>query len=662
MFRTRSSPQTSSVMERSEFEQWRSKEVARLLALVETERRYYQEIVAALPVALAVLSGDKSLVWANRSFRRLFGLRAEDVRRKEISQLIPIPALAEWIDGTRSQGAVMALEVAGQPARLAAIPVRTADDDGDGETLLMLELGVLGAAQNLAPGSKLEITAASPSALVPADLPAIVWTADAESTDFRTVAGAAEEFLGYPLSHWMDRPGFFEERIHPDDRASVMEVYRHLLERGGDGSAEFRAITASGQSFWCRESIRVKLADGVPLGITGVLTDISRRKQMEQQLLSTGRLEAVQALAGRLAHDLNNPLMIIHGYSEELLESLEPSHPLRGDAQEIVTATSRISALTGKLTELTRKQAQPAQPVNVGDLMGSLQSRLAQVAGKARVEMIPTSSPVWANADSAQLGDVILILASAQLDTALDRTRLAVSCDIDRISERLPIAPLPAGLYARITLRDDGRGLDATQLAAVFDPVLHPSKPEGLDLARAHSLIRQWGGDIACSSERQQGTSFSVYLPVPDLHSQEPVGAAAAAVQPQPVPAVEPERETILVVDDEAGIRGLMRKILKRERYVVIEAASAEDALQKAAEHGGTIHLLLTDVMLPGMLGPELARKLYALDPTLKVLYISGYTQDESVRAGEYPPGARFLPKPFTLGALLGKVRETLDS
>lgn len=646
-------------MERSEFEQWRSKEVARLLSLVETERRYYQEIVAALPVPLAVLAADHSIVWANRSFRRLFNLRAEDVRRREIDKILPIPEFSAWIDAARAQSAgpaVMALEIAGEPARLAAMPIRSSEDE-DGETLLMLEIGVTAAA----PVSATPQVTAPTGPLVPPDLPAIVWTADAESTDFRTVAGAAEEFLGYPISHWMNRPGFFEERIHPDDRASVMDLYRHLLKRGGDGSAEFRAVTASGQSFWCRESIRVKVAEGVPFGITGVLTDVSRRKQLEQQLLSSGRLEAVQKLAGRLAHDLNNPLMIINGYSEELLESLEPAHPLRNDAQEIVTATNRIAGVTAKLTDLTRKQAQASQAVNVADLLGSLQSRLTQAASGARVEFVPVRTPVLANANEAQLAEAILTLAAPTRDSAMDRTRLTVSCAIEKIAERMPIATLPTGLYAAITLRDDGRGMEPTELAGVFDPVLNPAKPEGLVYAKVHSLIRQWGGDIGCSSELHQGTSFTIYLPAAGESLAEPE-ETGPVVQPEPAPVPEPERETILVVDDEAGIRGLMRKILKRERYVVIEAATAEEALQKAAEQGGPIQLLLTDVMLPGMLGPELARKLYATDPKLKVLYISGYTQDESVRAGEYPPGARFLAKPFTLGALLGKVRETLDA
>jgi DNA-binding response OmpR family regulator len=164
-------------------------------------------------------------------------------------------------------------------------------------------------------------------------------------------------------------------------------------------------------------------------------------------------------------------------------------------------------------------------------------------------------------------------------------------------------------------------------------------------MALAHSLVRQWGGTIAFESEPRRGSSFTILLPCGEAPAPEP----------------EPTRESILVVDDEAGIRGLMRKILRRERYDVVEAGSAEEALAVAAARAKPFELLLTDVMLPGMLGPDLARKMQEGQASLKVLFISGYTEDEAVRAGEHMTGARFLPKPFTLGALLGKVRETLD-
>lgn len=645
------------MLERTEFEQWRSKEVARLLALVETERRYYQEMVAQLPVPLAVLTSDGSIAWANRSFRRAFNLRGEDLRRKGVEQLLPGAAegWSEWIGATQ-RGTVPAprfVEISGQPARLAAVPMRNTEDEMEFEALLVVEMGAV------EPGPQGD--------LVPPDLPAILWTADAESTDFRTVSGAAEEFLGYPISHWLDRAGFFEERIHPDDRPNVMQLYQSLLARGGDGSAEFRAVTASGHAFWCRESIRVASAGGTPRGITGVLTDITRRKQLEQQLLSGTRLDATQALAGRLAHDLNNPLMIIHGYGEEMLQSLGPINPLRSDAQEILHAAGRISGVAGKLTEFARKPAQTAAKIDAAACLANLKSRLVEAAGpRVTLELTTPTHPMWALADADQLAEVILILASHTREGTQDRTRLTVTCSIDTIAERLPLATLPPGPYVRIALRDDGRGIESSKLAAIFDPSIEPANTGGLAMPRAHNLVRHWGGDIACSSEPNRGSEFSIFLASADWPAAMLPSVTASAPEPEPepepIPEPEPLRETILIVDDEAGIRGLMRKILKREHYNVIEAANAEDALKEAAAFQGPIHLLLTDVMLPGILGPELARKMYALDTTLKVLYISGYTQDERVRTGEYPPGARFLAKPFTLSALLEKVRETLDA
>jgi len=211
--------------------------------------------------------------------------------------------------------------------------------------------------------------------------------------------------------------------------------------------------------------------------------------------------------------------------------------------------------------------------------------------------------------------------------------------------------PLAPGKYAHITVNDDGPEMDAAQAAGVFEPVLSktgesvPAAATGLALARAYSIVHQWGGDIAFSSEPGHGSTFAIYLPL-----VEPEGAPAKQTEAQPggKPA------TILVVDDETGIRELIRRILLRERYRVLEAGSAEQALNIA--QGQSIDLLITDVMLPGIHGPELARRMQQTAPRLKTLFISGYTGEENV-----PAGARFLAKPFTLGSLLEKVRAALE-
>ena len=636
-------------MERTDFEQWKAKEVARLLALVETERRYYQEMVAVLPVPLVVLSSDRSVVSANRAFRQTFGVRMEDLRRKSIEQLIPSAELVERIRDVHTHGADnrdLAIELEQRSLRVSIVPIRNWDDEGEAETLLMIQDVTAFASP---------IPASSPTQ--EADVPAIVWQADPATLAFKSVGGAAERILGFPPAHWIETDRFFSERIYSEDRTATLEFYQSAIERGGDATAEFRVSSATGQVIWCREVIRV-----TKTAITGVLTDITQRKQLEQQLLTAERTGALQALASRLAHDLNNPLMIITGYGEEMLHTLQPEDPLRGDVQHILGATERISGITGQLLGYTRRLAGPPQPVDVSALLVSMRDRIAQAAG-ATVEISPADWPVWASADPAQLETIIASLVAPR-DDAAERTRVAVSCGNDAIFEQMPGATLRTGLYACLRISDDGPGLDPEKRAAIFEAVLAPKDSTAPSLARAYANIRAWGGDIAFSSE-PHGSVFTIYLPQaePVQPAAEPVALVVEAppVEPPAPEQVEHLRETILLVEDEAGIRALVRKILRRERYNVLEAGSAEEALSLAESEQGRVNLLLTDMMLPGMGGRELAEEMRRSIPELKVLYVSGYTEDESVRAGAFPPGSKFLQKPFTLSVLVGKVREALD-
>ena len=584
-------------MERADLGPWSAQDVARLLALLEAQLGYYREIAAGLPIPVAAVSKDRSLLWTNRAFRKRFGTRVPDRGFTEI-------------------------------------PMRAWHDEDQSETLLVLE-----------PPQQLS---AFPGAGVPSDLPAIVWQADAATLEFQSVQGDAEGMFGYPASNWLGRPEFFEERIHPDDRAATMALYRRVLSAGGEASSEFR--NASG-SRWCRETIRVTGAT-----VTGVITNITARKQLERQLLSAGRFEALYGFAGRLAHDLNNPLMIVTGYAEELMQALKPSDPLRQEAGEILGAARRIGGIAAQLTEFARRQGKPASRINVGDVLVHLRSKIAAAAGeRVAVELTVNPDPVIAMADPGQLGEVITaVIAGARRSTPRERTRIVVAWDVETVAERLSPTALASGRYARITVRDDGHGLDADQAAGVFDPVLSKtgdpaSAAAALALARAYSLVHEWSGDIAFAGEPGQGSTFSIYLPLVEPEGGPVVRPAVHAETPR---ATEPA--TILVVEDETGIRELIRKILLRERYRVLEAGSAEEAL--ATAQGQSIDLLITDVMLPGIHGPELARRMQQAAPKLKTLFISGFTGEEKV-----PAGSRFLAKPFTLGALLEKVRAALE-
>ncbi len=648
-------------MERTGFEQWKPREVARLLALVETERRYYQEIVATLPAALVVLAADRTIVSANRAFRRLIGkripVRNEDLRQKTIEQVLPSDQLVERIRSAHVHGdtepfVVRTDELRAEQRvfRIAIVPIRSWEDEMEAETLLMVE-DLTSVAEPAPP--------TAPPALDHSSLPAILWQADAATLAFLFVDGSREEILGYPASHWLTSRQFISGRIHPDDRDDVMALYQSVAAAGGEASAEFRALNASGETVWCRETVRVSTSSAGRAVLAGVLSRIGERRQLEAQSLIAGRMDALRGLASRMAHDLNNPLMIVTGYAEEMLHALPAQNPLRGDVEEILTATTRMTELAGRLLTFARPSAKAPAKVSLDQIVPGLRDQLQARAGKAVEVGLRVSSPVAAFADREQLEEAILELASSALENTREVSRLNVICATGLIAEQIQPATLKPGAYARIEIQAAGVGL-GTPAVGVFESF------GGQGLARVYTNLRQWGGDVFFSSHADQGSVFVIYLPYAEPE-QPPVveEEAAATLEPEPTPAPmiaeETYRETILLVEDEPGIRGLVRKILRREHYRVLEAGSGEEALGAVSSHGESIDLLLTDMLLPGMSGRDLAELLLRTRPALKVVYISGYTGDETVRAGEFPPGSAFLQKPFTLGALTGKVREALD-
>jgi two-component system, cell cycle sensor histidine kinase and response regulator CckA len=342
-------------------------------------------------------------------------------------------------------------------------------------------------------------------------------------------------------------------------------------------------------------------------------------------------------------------LMIVSGYAEEMLDAVGATDPRRSELEQILVATERIGNLTAQLLQFTRKQASPAQALELGPPL----SGLADVT----VEMRATK-PVWVLADRTQLEEILLALSEALKE---EQGRVTIACDTVVIAEQSAAATLPPGTYARLILHAPGHGMDAEKRNLIFESFLQTdsAKPDGLGLARAYAIVREWGGELGFESEPEAGSTFTMYLPLTEPGARSRTSAQAA---PGSVMSVtEALRETVLVVDDEAGIRTLIVKILRRERYRVLEAGSASEGIAIAHKHDGSIHLLVTDVMLPDRNGRELARQLREALPDLKVMYISGFTDDESVRRGDFPPGARFLQKPFTLGALVGTVREALD-
>jgi len=334
---------------------------------------------------------------------------------------------------------------------------------------------------------------------------------------------------------------------------------------------------------------------------------------------------------------------------------------LRGDVQEILAATERMTAVTNQLLAFSRRQPATVHPVDLDQTLKAAGEHLRVLLGQGiELELKTPAGELRVKADAAALEQVVASLVERARQAMHGQGKIRIETASVEIHEdlRRADAPLRPGSYGVVSIAYAGRALEGEARAMLFESVL-PGKESWDDAAaaatRAYGIVRQWGGDIAVSSSAE-GAVFRVFLERIQEHGAEPQTAVA---EPEPVkeePAARPE--TILVVEDEAGIRALIRKILRRQGYEVLEASNGEEALKLAEGGAAGIDLLITDVMMPQMGGHELSDRLREQHGEMKVLYVSGYTDDAAIYAGSLPPGTAFLQKPFTLGSLLDKVKE----
>ena len=668
-------------MERTDLDQWRAREVARLLALVETQRRYYQEIVASIPVGLMVLSSDLNILLANGTARKIFGLQAGDSSHRRMDTILPtalLDRIEEVLKTGVSEVGVRVETNRDKRLRVGILAIRNWDEEAAQEALLSIEdLTSVEAFTPMEAPPTVEIPVPEvPAAPAPAvsasefidNLDAILWAVELPSMNFVFASPQAAKLLGFPPEHWTSHPSFWLDRVHNSDRDWVAQSYQHAIESGAPHSCEFQAITSGGGSVWLREYSRfLPAAEGQPRYMIGVAVDVTERRMLEDQLMQAERVEAVSRLASRMAHDLNNTLMILTGYSEELLTALPAGSTMRSDVQEILTATERMGGLTSQLLSFARRQGPAAAEMELESALGKMSARLNALLGThVGIDMRISGEPNRIHADAQQLEQVVTAIVErarqgmhAGQRITLETSRLDITEDLRR-----PNAPLQPGSYAVISIVAPSQPLDAEAKAAMFECSL-PGKEPWDDLAatlsRSYGTVRQWGGDISVSNGPHAATVFRIFLP--RLESQVVIGSepgTTAVEAPTPAPEPPAPLATILVVEDEAGIRALVRKILRRQGYEVLEAANGEDALALCREHGPRVELLITDVLMPQMGGRELVERLQTQGHAMKVLYVSGYTDDTTIYSGDLPAGTAFLQKPFTLGSLLDKVKEVL--
>jgi PAS domain S-box-containing protein len=397
--------------------------------------------------------------------------------------------------------------------------------------------------------------------------------------------------------------------------------------------------------------------------------DVTERRALEQQLRQSQKMEAVGRLAGGIAHDFNNLLMVISGYSEFLLERLGAEPHLRGPAQEIARAAERASSLTRQLLAFSRKQMLAPRIVNLNDVATENIKMLTRMIGED-IDLVMVPSPnLWpVRADAGQIEQVIMNLAVNARDAMPSGGKLTIETSNVALDEDYARfhAPLRPGDYVMIAISDTGAGMDSDTQSHIFEPFFTTkgTKGTGLGLSTVYGIIKQSGGYIWVYSEVGRGTTFKIYLPRIASTGETAAQVAAPGFSNNDVRNnnVEPGTETILLVEDEANLRYLARQYLEKQGYKVIEAADGAVAMQIAVAHEKVIHLLLTDVIMPGMNGRELAQRISEIRPNVKILYMSGYTENVIGHNGMLDAGVRLLQKPFNLRDLKSKVREVLDA
>jgi PAS domain S-box-containing protein len=473
------------------------------------------------------------------------------------------------------------------------------------------------------------------------------------------VSPQVEKILGFTPDEWLAASQRWLDHVPAEDHATI-HAAEEASERGEPFQAEYRVTRKDGKVVWVSDTaVVVPGSDRHPV-MEGIIVDITERKQLELQLQRSQRMEAVGRLAGGVAHDFNNLLTIIKGYTELAMNRSGIPPALAADIQQIDNASERASALVRQLLAFGRKQVLQPKPLDLNGIVMGLDKLMRRLMG-ADVEMVTRCQERigTVKADPGQIEQVIMNLVVNGRDAMPSGGRITVetsNVELDA-SYALDHATVRPGPYVMLAVSDTGTGMDAETQAHIFEPFYTTKasgRGTGLGLSTVYGIVKQSGGYIWVYSEIGRGSTFKVYLP----RIEEAVEPAVRKERPAPRKGTE----TILLVEDEEAVRKLAQMLLQKEGYFVLVAESAAHAEELCAKHDGKIHLLLTDVVMPGISGRELARRIAAISPHTRVLYMSGYTDNVIAHGGMLEPGIAFLQKPFTPVALAQKIREVLTA
>jgi PAS domain S-box-containing protein len=476
------------------------------------------------------------------------------------------------------------------------------------------------------------------------------------------VSPQVETMFGFSAEEWLTDSRAWIQHVHPEDH-KIVEAAERASERGERFQAEYRVTRKDGRAIWVSDTaVVVEGSNAHPL-MEGIIVDITERKQLETQLQQARRMEAIGRLAGGIAHDFNNLLTIIKGYTELAMKRPKISPELQADVERIEDASERASTLVRQLLAFSRRQVLQPKLVDLNSIVLGLDKLLRRLMDEdIEMSTVPHENLGTIKADPGQIEQVIMNLVVNARDAMPKGGRLTVETanvelDAAYASEHATVKP---GRYVMLAVSDTGTGMSPETVAHIFEPFYttkESGRGTGLGLSTVYGIVKQSGGYVWVYSELGRGSSFKVYLPrVDEAPETLPITKLASGRQKG--------SETILLVEDQPEVRELARMTLSEKGYNVL-TSSPEDAESACTRHNAEIHLLLTDMSMPGITGRELAKRLTARHPKMRVLYMSGFTfsiiTQGDAQNGMLEDGVSFLQKPFTPSALSEKVREVLE-
>lgn len=477
------------------------------------------------------------------------------------------------------------------------------------------------------------------------------------------ISPQVETLLGFSPEEWLAAPDMLVQRLHPDDRASISSEFQRRHSGGQhEINLEYRLLTRDEQVVWFRDQVRF-INDETAGGpyLQGIMFDITTQKQLETQFIQAQKLEAVGVLAGGVAHNFNNLLTALIGHTEFALDLLDPGHGVYPDLLSIKKNALRAANLTQQLLAFTRNQVTQSQVVDLSDIVRQLKPMLAQlVTEEFELVVNLASEPVFAKVDVNQIEQLLINLVANARDAMPDGGQITiqtaeVTFQSIYVTQHAEIKP---GRYAMLAVNDTGEGIAAEVLPRVFDPFFTtkpPGQGTGLGLSTCFGIAKQHGGQITVESRFNRGTSVRIYLPVGVKERPVWIEQLHQVTQPEGT-------ETILVVEDEPGVRRMTARALEQRGYTVFEAESGPQALRLLDDGSlSQLHLLVTDFIMPHMRGDVLVEQVRKRYPGLKVVFISGYGDREIEAKIKSTEQALYLTKPFEPETLLAQVRLALD-